>query len=83
MWKVIALLIVTLVFIWAGSSDPESFATKREKAGAIYNWFAANSRPTYTRYKSEMAGSNVVEYEDVLRLMQDRDLTVASIEKIL
>jgi len=48
----------------------EGFATKKEKMGVITQWFKTTKNPTYTQYKQDLKGTNVVEYEDALRLHQ-------------
>lgn len=72
MWiltALIAALIIALVATVLYMRQTEAFATKKEKADAIYMWFASNDSPTYQTYRRAMDGaSNIVEYEDVARL---------------
>jgi hypothetical protein len=65
------------------ASRVEKFVTKRDKAAAIYEWFRTNTSPVYSKYKKDLQGSNIVEYEDVLTLFKNRDLTVESVEKMI
>ncbi len=64
----------------------ESFTTRQTKAQAIYGWF--KDKPvddlTYRDYKRHMDNrSNIVEYEDVLRLAHDGRLSVAAIMSVV
>lgn len=79
----IAIVLITLiVIIWKYSA--EKFSTRREKAKTIMEWFNNNPNPTYTDYKrSFYDSSNVVEYEDTLRVHQNGGLTIGGMEKII
>ena len=61
----------------------EGFQTKREKAGAIYNWFASNPNPLYSNYRAAIGSTNVVEFEDVRNLFRNKNLTVTDIENAI
>lgn len=74
----VVLMILIIVMI-AVNLYREGFANKREKAFSMYNWFAANSEPTYTQYKRDFKDANIVEYEDILRLKQTGKLTQANV----
>ena len=78
------LLLVALALIIVFSSTREDFANRREKARAIYDWFQRHPKPSYAEYRRDMnLASNIVEYEDALKLFQDRNLTVETAEKIV
>lgn len=77
---VFTILLIALVDHYAGS---ENFANRDDKAKSIYKWFAGNTNPTYTSYIRDNKDSNIVEYEDILGLLQNRDFTVDSIENTL
>lgn len=77
---VIIIAILVLIYI----ATRETFTTKREKATAIYDWFARVRVPQYADFRRALGGkSNIVEYEDVLRLFGERNLTVASVESVI
>jgi hypothetical protein len=61
----------------------EQFATRREKAAAIYE--AVNdSNPSYNQYKQALGNkSNIVEYEDVMDLKHGGNFTLSNIEQII
>lgn len=81
---IISLLALSLMLIYYLHVPKEYFATKRTKAQAIYDWFQNNPQPAYVNYRRDLSGaSNIVEYEDVLNLFQNRNLTVDSVEKII
>lgn len=76
---VIILIICVMIY-----KTRENFATKRDKAETIYNWFTVNHNPLYTLYKQNMGkDSNIVEYEDVLKLMQNKRLSIDNIQKLI
>ncbi len=77
------LVIILIALFCIYRNNREAFTSRREKARAIIDWFGLNSQPTYTQYKKEMAGSNIVEYEDALKLFQDKNLTIETLEKTL
>lgn len=82
----IALLIIFVALVIACvhlAYGQEDFANKREKAQAIVRWFDVNREPKYTKYKTDVQGSNIVEYEDARRLHLDGQLQVDSMRKVL
>lgn len=82
-YVVVGLLLLLLIVIYMYGRT-EGFTTKREKAQAIYNWFNSTSNHNYVDYKADMKQqSNIVEYEDVMGLFKNRNLTVESVEKII
>lgn len=79
----VLLLIFALVIICIYAM-PEGFSSRRDKASAIYNWFGANSTPSYANFRRDMGGkSNIVEYEDVLNLLHKRNMTLSSVESVV
>jgi hypothetical protein len=60
----IAIVIIILYLVY-GYVTAESFATKQEKANTLLEWFKSTDVPTYTAYKKEITGSDIVEYERV------------------
>ena len=65
---IVILLTLLIVGIKLRKRLSESFATRADKAAAIYKWFSENKDYSYAKYKSAMRGqSNIVEYEDILR----------------
>ncbi len=84
--KLQAIILITIVFIVivTVSRSREGFTSKRAKAQAIHDWFANEPDPKYIKYKNDLAkSSNIVEYEDVLTLKRNHNLTVESIEKTI
>lgn len=62
----------------------EGFATKMEKADAIVKWFSNHPKPQYTEYRDDLnKQSNIVEYEDALRLQSASRLTPANMASVL
>jgi hypothetical protein len=86
---VIALLLIFTILIILLHTDmartyAESFADRSSKATAIYDWFAANPRPNYEKFRKDLGyESNVVEYEDALVVSQTPNFTKESVENIL
>lgn len=80
---VIILAVIVFIFVcW--HYQHEGFANKQEKANAIFTWFNNNPDPTYNSYARDLKNeSNIVEYEDVLSLFRQKNLTVSSIAKVL
>lgn len=83
--KILAIIIITLMFIVVLTFNAgEAFSSKHEKATAIYEWFSKTKSPKYSKYKSDLDyKSNVVEYNDILRLFKNHNLTIQSIENII
>ncbi len=78
----IILIIVLLVILWTW--DRENFATKREKATRIVDWFRTNTAPNYAAYRSDLNHrSNIVEYEVARGLHQEKRLNVDSLAAAL
>lgn len=81
MYIIIALLAIFIVVMYARQ---EGFTTRREKAVAVQEWFSITPNPTYTKYKGDLGHvSNVVEYEDALKLYQNDKFTIRNIEEVL
>lgn len=79
----VVALIVIVLHIHLELSN-EGFSSKREKAQKIFDWFSVAKDPKYVDFKKDLnEQSNIVEYEDVLKLYRNRNLTVESIEKII
>jgi len=77
---IILIMIIIILFIY----NKESFASKPEKAEAIYDWFVKNDTPKYTKYRRDLENqSNIVEYEDALTLFKNNNLSLQNIEKII
>ena len=77
----IAICIVAMLIYMAQSED---FATSRDKAEKINDWFNSTTSHNYNSYRKALNdNSNIVEYEDALQLFQTKNLTISSIEKII
>jgi hypothetical protein len=86
--KYMACLILALVFIivimFYIRISTEGFVNKNEKASAIFTWMANNKNPKYNDYKSKFDGSSdIVEFDNVLKLKQSNNFTVGSIETVI
>ena len=82
MWWLIVVLLLAAAYYWWMSA--EDFATTQEKANAIYQWFQAHPAPTYDVYRQDLnRASNIVEYEDAMKLQRAGRLTPAAIEATL
>lgn len=76
------LLGVVLVLLYT-IFKRENYVSKREKAEAIHGWWDKNSSPSYEKYKSDVKGSDVVEYTAVKKLKKSGEVSVDSVEKII
>ena len=76
------LTVIFLILILYMHFSAEHFNNKREKANAILQWFNNTKYPSYTKYQSSHDG-NIVEYNDVMKLYRNRNLTLSSIESVL
>lgn len=76
--KNIAVIIVCVI-IFILVLRREKFVSKKEKADAMLEWFE-NNEPNYSKYKRRFGGdANIVEYEDVLRLKKNNNMTADKI----
>ena len=80
--SLIALAIcAALAYMYFGR---EQFATKQEKAASIYQWFMHNPAGGYDAYRRDLnRASNIVEYEDAMRLFAGGRASVEAIAAIL
>ncbi len=77
------LVFMAMVLIYMQSQN-EQFANRGEKAATIYDWFIKNGSHTYDKYRRDMnRRSNIVEYEDVLNLFANRNLTIDNVKKVI
>lgn len=80
----IALMTAVAIMIARYVPTSEQFTTKHEKAQTVYGWFTSNPTPSYANYRRDIGGmSNIVEYEDVMMLFRDRNLTLATVERAI
>ena len=80
----IIVIIVMIIYYLYNKYQSEDFSNKQDKSLAIYNWFRSNIQPTYKQYKQVFKGSsNIVEYEDIMSLAQNKNLSPANIQKLL
>jgi hypothetical protein len=80
LWKI--LLIVVIIALYFSYS--EGFENRNQKASAIYEWFKENPDGSYLKYNSDMDNrSNIVEYEDVRQLFQNRNFTLDNVKKVV
>ena len=75
----IIVLIIYITYITYKITYPaEDFANRREKTTSILRWFAANPNPRYIDYRRDIS-ADVVEYEDMIALKNNNQLTPAVI----
>ncbi len=80
----VILIIFLLLLIVLNIPHVEGFINKDDKANAIYQWFKSQTNPQYSQFRDYTKGqSNIVEYEDTLRLYNRGNLSVDSIKNIL
>jgi len=76
---IIVLTIMFITYITYKITRPaEDFASRREKTTSILRWFAANPNPRYIDYRRDIS-ADVVEYEDMIALKNNNQLTPAVI----
>lgn len=82
---VVGLLIAfTLCVIMNMYIRDEKFSTKREKAATIVEWFNKNAAHSYENFRTATGRmSNIVEYEDAMKLYKLGTLTPATLEMLL
>lgn len=78
----IVLLIIVFFFLYKRLTK-ENYASRREKARTITNWWQGNNDPSYERYKIEVPQSDIVEYSSVRELKKGGNLDVSSVEKVI
>lgn len=82
MWLLALAILMTLIIIYC--IRKEGFATKREKAHKIHQWFKNNESHSYAKFRSDLnRESNIVEYEDVKRLFDSKNFTVDAVESVV
>lgn len=80
----VIILIIAIIVIYMAFYRSEGFATKQEKATAIYNWFSTTNKPNYTSYRKALNDeSNIIEYDDVMNLFRKKDLTISAVKDII
>ena len=81
---IVILILSLLLVLYFTNKNVEGFATKREKADNIISWFGGTDKKTYTDYKNTFGSkSNIVEYEDALKLYNNKNLTASTLTPIL
>jgi len=82
---VIGLLIVfTMCVLLHSYSREEKFGTRREKAATIVEWFNKHAKHSYEDFRAATGRmSNIVEYEDAMKLYKLGTLTPATLERLL
>jgi hypothetical protein len=75
------VVAIAIILIWAILLRDEGFSSKREKASRIHEWFTTNTSHSYSKYRSDLdRKSNIVEYEDVKRLFDEKNFTIGAVE---
>ncbi len=82
--NILASIILLFIMIAIYRMLPESFTNKQEKAQKNYDWFIKHPHPSYTAYKYEFDDqANIVDYENIARLMLNNQLTVDTIVEVI
>lgn len=82
MWLAALVIVMTLIIICC--MRKEGFATKREKARKIHDWFTNNESHSYAKFRRDLnRESNIVEFEDVKKLFEGKNFTVDAIESVV
>lgn len=78
------LLGVLLILIYTYFTR-ENYTSKREKAETIHGWWNKTSSPSYEKYKSDVKGSDVVEYSAVkkIRKSEGNNFSVDAVETVI
>ncbi len=80
MQKLAVIGILTIFLLVLLNASSEQFATKEEKATALYNWFKNERSPTYISFRKAFNDrSNIVEYEHLLALAKSGKLTLGAV----
>lgn len=61
-------VIIVIAFFFTNTYQQEDFATRREKAAVIHEWFNQRSDHQYNNYKKSVPDSDIVEYDKILAL---------------
>ena len=81
---IILILVFVIVIMFYVRISREGFTNKGEKANAIFAWMVDNKNPKYNDYKNNFDGkSDIVEFENVLKLKRSNNFTVNSIEDVI
>ena len=82
---ILLLVLILIIIIYIRYHNGETFATKREKANAIFDWFSKTSNPSYVEYRSTVGrNSNIVEYNQAVHIFKEHaNPTVSLIEQAL
>ena len=74
----VSIVVVLTIILICRALQRESFATKCDKASAIYDWFARTPNPTYNDYQRYMGNqSDIVEYEVGRRAIRQRSRSIS------
>lgn len=76
------ILILVIVAIFVAAS--EGFASRQEKARAIFDWLTSNPAGTYAQYRAALARrSNIYEYESLRQLQRLGKLSYENVVAIV
>ena len=80
----VIILSMVAILIIVMHLDTEGFTSKDEKAEAIYRWFRSNPNGDYKKYKNDLTKkSNIVEYKDMTKLLNDKNLTLLNVQRAI
>ena len=70
----IFLVIIYLLYIW----PRESFASNTERGQFLYNWFNTERTPSYEKLQNDDPNSDIVDYNKIYNLFEQKNLTLAN-----
>ncbi len=59
------ICVVIICYVMSKKDCCEHYVNKEEKAETIHQWFKSNPQPSYTKYRSAVPESDIVEYTSV------------------
>ena len=81
---VCAIICLILVIIVLKTKHNESFESKVEKVSTILDWWKSNPNPAYRKYKRDISGSDVIEYNKVKKIVKTGgDVNVETISSVV
>jgi len=74
------LILLIIILYWVAR---ESYTNKREKAAAVVQWMNNNNEQSqsYTRFRDEVVGGDIVDYSLAKRLDAIGNLSVDTLEQ--
>lgn len=84
----IILGMLTCLLIWyhhrTTAARGESFDNREDKIGRIFRWFTDNPVANYVKYQGDFGrDASIVDYDAVLNLAQNKNLTEDNVRAVL